>query len=183
MRVFTAVALPDYIKDELAAFRQTRIPTARWDHHDDFHLTLRFIGDVDTATYERYKAALAKVKAAPFELVLQGVGRFPPQVKRPPTVLWVGMQLTPELTDLQAKVTSILEAEGLGKDKHEGYSPHITLARLRTDHRLDELDRFLMAHAAFKTSAISVTEFVMYQRDPIPNGGNYRQIDKFPLKK
>ena len=182
MRVFTAVALPDSIKDELATFRQTRIPTARWDHHDDYHLTLRFIGDVDTATYERYKAALATVKAAPFELVLQGVGRFPPQVKRPPTVLWVGVQLTPELIELQAKATAVLEAVGLGKDKHEDYSPHITLARLRTDKRLDELDRFLTAHTAFRTEPIAVSEFVMYQRDPIPGGGNYRQIDKFPLK-
>jgi 2'-5' RNA ligase len=111
-------------------FQQTRIPTARWEHHDDFHLTLRFIAIWMLPSMNANKLALATVKVAPFEFVCYRVlVRFPPQEKRPPTVLWAGVQLTPELVDLQSKVTSILEAEGLDKDKHEGYSPHITLAR------------------------------------------------------
>src|SRR5258708_17408972 len=97
MRVFTAIALPQEIKDMLTAFRETRIPSARWDHHDDFHLTLRFIGDVDIATYKRYKSALAAVKASPFELVLERVGRFSLQQSRPPTILSFADMPTPAL--------------------------------------------------------------------------------------
>ncbi len=182
MRVFTAIALPQEIKDRLTAFRETRIPSARWDHHDDFHLTLRFIGDVDIATYKRYKSALAAVKASPFELVLERVGRFPLQERRPPTVLWVGVRATPALLELQQKISSVLEEQGLAKDKHEGYNPHITLARLRTDHQLEELDRFLHSQASFRTEPIPVSEFVMYQREPGSNAANYKQIDRFALE-
>src|SRR5689334_11029386 len=181
MRVFTAIALPWEVKDKLAAFRETRIPTARWEHRADFHLTLRFIGDTDTATYERYKSALESIKSAPFELVLDGVGRFPMQLKRPPTILWAGVRMTPTLSELQAKISAALEAQGLGKDRHEGYNPHITLARLRTDHQIEELDKFLESQTSFHTEPIPVSEFVMYQRDPVPNGPDYKQIAHFAL--
>ena len=77
MRIFTAIALPQTIKDSLKPLLGADIPSSRWVHPDDLHITLRFIGEVTEDELERYKRILATLSVTPFEITLRGLGRFP----------------------------------------------------------------------------------------------------------
>lgn len=182
MRIFTAVPLPAGIRAELAALTNAHIPTARWEGEPDFHLTLRFIGDVDAATCDRYTQALRAVRAAPFALTLRGVGRFPPQPTRPARVLWVGCQPSAALNSLQARVSAALDAQGLPPDRHSGYTPHITLARLNAENPLPQLEAYLRSHASFQTPPMTVSEFVVYETMRGADRSKYQALERFALQ-
>lgn len=181
MRIFTAIPLPPDTRAALAALTQARIPTARWEAELDFHITLRFIGDVDVPTCERYSAALRDVQAAPFMLALSGVGRFPPQPSRPARVLWAGAQPSSALGILQARISAALDAQGLPPDRHAGYTPHVTLARLNGERPLPQLDDFLRRHAAFRTPPAPITDFVIYESRQGDDGSKYQVVESYAL--
>jgi len=88
-RLFIAVDLPDTIKKNLEAMF-FGIPGARWVTHDQLHLTVRFIGEVEGTLFHDIKSALEEVSIAPFDLQLKGVGHFPP--RGAPRVIWIGLE-------------------------------------------------------------------------------------------
>jgi RNA 2',3'-cyclic 3'-phosphodiesterase len=182
MRLFVALALPQPVKDVLAALCQADIPAARWEHPADFHLTLRFIGDVDDAAYSRYSAALSAVEAAAFGLRLRGVGRFPPQSSRPARILWAGVEPSPELATLQARVSAALDAAGLPPDRHATYTPHITLARIGQTQTGTALDEFLQAHATLTSDTMQMSAFVLYNTARQADGTKFQAVRVYPLK-
>ena len=145
------------------------------------NLTLRFIGDVDEEGYARYVSALKTVQAPAFQMTLQGVGRFPTEPQRPPRVLWVGVASSPELIALEKAISSVLEANGLPKDKPQTYHPHMTVARFNHSHPSTELNEFLQQHASFKTDPIEVDAFILYQSTLMPHRAVYTEIERFGL--
>ena len=104
------------------------MPGARWVPGEQLHLTLRFIGDADDQSFRLIRAALATIKGRPFPLALEKVGHFPPS--RQPRVVWVGMDESRPLLELQAQVESSLQKAGVPPDDRK-FSPHITIARLK----------------------------------------------------
>ena len=75
IRLFVALALPAAIKAQLALL-SGGIPGAKWVPPENYHLTLRFIGEVESWRAEEVDEALANIRARPFELSLRGVGLF-----------------------------------------------------------------------------------------------------------
>jgi 2'-5' RNA ligase len=126
-RLFVAIDLPDEVKKEIAGI-SGNLPGARWVPDPQLHLTLRFIGDVDTGAFQAVKTALVLVSCLPFTLRLRGVGHFPPG--KQPRVLWVGMEESRPLQELQRRVEAALTAVGIAPDERR-FSPHITIARLK----------------------------------------------------
>jgi 2'-5' RNA ligase len=126
-RLFVAIDLPDMVKKEIADINGN-LPGARWVPGAQIHLTLRFIGDVDAATFQAVKTALALVSCLSFSLRLRGIGHFPP--KKQARVLWVGIEESRPLLELQERVEAALIATGIAPDERR-FSPHITIARLR----------------------------------------------------
>jgi 2'-5' RNA ligase len=178
MRLFAAVDLPTAVKHQLDALRAP-VPGARWVGHEQMHLTLFFIGE--TGRLPDIKAALDTVRAAPFDLLLTGVGRFPPGSRKPPRVLWAGIAPQPALLTLQAQVAAALTALGFPAEDR-AYSPHLTLARLKAERPLPEADRFLAAHAAFRAGPVRVESFVLYASDLTPQGARYTPQAVYPLR-
>lgn len=178
MRLFAAVDLPDSLKDRLDALRAP-VPGARWVNRHQMHLTLFFIGETDRV-YE-IETALELVRAAPFDLLLSGVGRFPPGDRRPPRVLWAGIAPQPALLALQAQVASALTALGFPAEDRP-YSPHLTLARVRAERPLPEAERFLQAHAGFRGGPVRVEAFTLYASDLTPQGARYTPQAVYPLR-
>lgn len=178
MRLFAAVDLPAAVKDQLDALRAP-IPGARWVGRQQMHLTLFFIGE--TARVADISAALAQVRAAPFDLLLSGVGRFPSGSRRPPRVLWVGVAPQPALLALQTRVAGALVALSCAAEDRP-YSPHLTLARLQAERPLPEADRFLTAHAGFRAGPVRVESFVLYASDLTPQGARYTPQAVYPLR-
>jgi 2'-5' RNA ligase len=178
MRLFVAIDLPDAVKDQLDAL-QTDVPGARWVKRPQMHLTLFFLGETDRLT--DIQAALAGIEARPFELTLTGVGRFPKRRKQPPRVLWAGIDAEPDLTQLHHQVTTILSEIGFEAEDRP-FSPHITLARLKTRDPLPEVDAFLSAQSAFRTPSIAITEFILFSSVLAPQGARYQREAVFALQ-
>src|SRR4051794_16389924 len=109
-RLFVAIDLPETVKSQLSLIT-VGIPGARWVPDDQFHLTLRFIGEVDGVLYRDIKKALFDVNVEPFWLAINGLGYFPPRGR--PNVLWGGVEKNDLLTRLRNKTESMLVQLGL----------------------------------------------------------------------
>lgn len=177
MRLFVAVDLPKTVKDRLGELKAD-IPTARWVRRQQMHLTLFFIGE--TEKNQAVKDVLAQVQCAPFQLSLKGVGRFPPRHRQAPRVLWVGVDAASTLGVLHQRVSEALSTIGFVSDSRP-FNPHITLARLKTQTPLPQVDRFLHDHAGFETPTIAINEFVLFSSTLTPDGAKYNCEAVFPL--
>lgn len=177
MRLFVAIPLPEAIITPLVAL-QTAIPTARWVGVEQMHLTLFFIGETEREA--AVKTALAAVQAAPFPLTLARVGRFPPGNRKPPRVLWAGIDSQPALHALQAQVTQALTGAGFTAEDR-AFNPHITLARLKAQQPLPEVDRFLAQHENLRLPAFTVEHFRLYASTLTPQGAVYDVRGVYPL--
>ena len=103
----------------------------RWTRPDNFHLTLKFLGDVPEEVLEDVGAALRDPCAghAPFEASLSGLGVFPSA--RRARVLWAGIGAgSEEVRALAADVDAALQPLGFGPEERP-YVPHATLGRVR----------------------------------------------------
>ena len=105
----------------------------RWVRPEGIHLTLKFMGDIQSEAAEQVLEALPSVAAEfmPFELAIKGLGAFP-NLRRP-RVLWAGVNGNLEvLSSLQQAVEDSVERLGLPKEQRH-FSPHLTLGRVRRD--------------------------------------------------
>ena len=94
------------------------------------HLTLRFLGEIPSATVNRVKEAMDSVKFQPFEVEFTGLGVFPNP--RRINVVWVGIKQGQEkLNDIFHQLEPKLRQIGLPPDD-KGFSPHMTLARVKS---------------------------------------------------
>ncbi|GGA47664.1 RNA 2',3'-cyclic phosphodiesterase [Paenibacillus physcomitrellae] len=131
-RVFVAVPLPDRIKQQLAAWcenQQSKLLFKKWVYHEDFHITVQFLGDIHPAKVPEIQHALSTAAAgiAPFRVKLAGTGIFGRPVQ--PRVLWAAVKEGREGLDrLHAAVTANLAPLGFIPEERP-YSPHVTLAR------------------------------------------------------
>ena len=137
-RLFVALELPALVKQHLLMLAGG-VPGARWLEEDQMHLTLRFIGEVDGAVMADVTAALSSVEAEPFEVMLAGVGHFPP--RGTPRTLWVGVVDNPKLMGLRTRIESALAGTGAGRDSRK-FFPHVALARLR-EPKMPKVAEFL----------------------------------------
>lgn len=177
IRLFVAVPLPDDVAEELLAM-QHGVPGARWRDDAQLHLTLRFIGEVDGARYRDIVGALARVRAAPFELSLRGTGFFPP--RGPVKVLWAGVGASEALDALQRSVDSAITRLGLPSDRRR-WTPHVTLARL-DGAPAPRIARFLSDHALYRSRTFTVDAFELHSSRLHPKGPVYELEQTFPLK-
>ena len=157
-RLFIAIDIPEVIKKDLAGFVK-ELPVARWVPSDQIHLTLRFIGEVGPRTFDAIKAALSGLSFRGFPLTLRGAGHFPPG-KRPPRVLWVGVEPSETLMQLQRDLELALIDAGIPPDERP-FSPHITLARLK-DAAPARVGSFEMRHSELAYPPYQVREVILY---------------------
>lgn len=156
-RLFVAIDLPEHIKDDISSTFMA-IPGTRWIEDAQLHLTLRFIGEVDNTITEKVALSLNSATVAPFNLVLKGVGHFPP--RREPRILWVGIADNPELTKLQNKIERAIISTGIAPDARK-FHPHITIARLN-GAPTEKVALFLSGHSLFKTEPFEISQYHLY---------------------
>ncbi|OPX43475.1 2'-5'-RNA ligase [Ruminiclostridium hungatei] len=130
MRVFFAIELEEEIKDYLFSMQQKLRKICNggnFTHKDNFHLTLRFMGEQSEEQLLSLKNALtaAASEAQSFELRLWGLGAFNKGSKK---IIWTGLEKSKELQGLYQSLETALEQEGYPREERS-YSPHITLAR------------------------------------------------------
>jgi 2'-5' RNA ligase len=150
LRLFIAIPIPEPVRDEIIRIQlelQPLVPhaAARWTRPDQFHLTLRFLGDVPVAGLEKLKESVNAVcrSAQPLQLRAEGVGFFPNP--HSPRVVWVGIDdQTGLLIDLQKRIETAVRPFA-AEPGAENFAGHATLGRLKNLKPSDT--RKLAAHA------------------------------------
>ncbi len=133
MRAFIAIDLPEEIKQKLREY-QKQLRGGRFSLTKDFHLTLKFLGDIDFEKSEEIKKRLQAVKFSPFSANISSIGYFPniSNIR----VIWVGIEPDIEAKMLQKEVDDSLN--GLFEIEKD-YKSHITLARVKFINNKNEL--------------------------------------------
>jgi 2'-5' RNA ligase len=157
IRLFVAIPFPSELRQRLATMCGG-VPGARWTDEDNFHLTLRFIGEVDEGTGRDILDALGQVRGDRFALTLGGIDQFGKGEKA--RVLWIGVDKNPALVRLRDRIESTLVRLGLEPEGRK-FTPHVTLARLNGAPG-DSLGAFVQAHHLVRLGPITVESFALF---------------------
>lgn len=175
LRLFVGIEFPPELKLRLSLL-QSGVAGAKWVDPGNFHLTLRFIGEVDEGAAADVDEALSRLKARPFSLQLAGTGTFGGDK---PRQLWVGVEREPALATLQGKIEQALMRAGLPPEPRK-FAPHVTLARLREPRRAD-IQLFLADHAQFRAEPLRVDRFSLIASYPTKAGSVYEDQADYEL--
>lgn len=158
LRLFVGLALPHELRTRLSGMILHRFPGAKWVPPQNYHLTLRFIGEVDNGRADDIDAGLSTIAARGFDLTLAGVGTF--ETRGRPHALWVGVERNAALEHLRAKVESAVVRAGCEPERRR-YQPHVTLARLDNPDPM-RLGEFLSLYGPFRAPAVPVERFTLF---------------------
>lgn len=174
-RLFTGVEIPPDVGQALASLRGG-LPGARWVDPENYHLTLRFIGDVDDMIAGEVASMLGRVKRGAFELRMDGLTSFGGRKPRAVVATVAGAQA---LAEVQAEHERLMQRIGLEPEGRK-YTPHVTLARLR-DSSSRDVAEYLSARGYFRTAAFQVSRFVLFSSRASTGGGPYIVEAAYPL--
>lgn len=188
MRLFIAIAIPEPVKARLET-AQTELrrvlpgASVRWARREQFHLTLKFLGEVAAARVEPLANALRNAcqPFAPLRLRLEGVGGFPNL--RWPRVLWAGVpDEAGRLAQLQAAVDGATR-DFTNEKKEPGFAGHVTLARIRDLNRA-EADALAERAAGMKQQPFgqwTVDQIKLMRSELSPQGARHTPLAIFTL--
>lgn len=138
---------------------------------ENWHLTLRFIGEVEEGKVKEIEDALSAVRFSPFEILLMGSGAFPSE--HSPNAIWIGGK-SPGCVDL---VTKIAEALAFLKLPHERFTIHLTVAR--APKRIADIEDFLNKHKEGTVCSFTADRFQLMKSKLTPVGAVYEVIKEF----
>ncbi len=152
----------------------------KWDSADKFHITLKFLGNVSSATLSKLSDALTRAIPAiqSFPLTYDRVGGFPDLVH--PRVVWVGAQTNEVLTALQKEVERLCEQFGFVREART-FHPHITLGRVKGSRNLARLTARAKS-ITFEPITTDCSEVLLIKSDLRATGSVYTTLKSFPLK-
>jgi 2'-5' RNA ligase len=175
-RLFTGLEIPADIAFALS-LKRGGLHGARWIDAENYHITLRFIGDVDNATAADVEASLERLaNSLPFTVRLTHLGGFG---GNKPHALYAGIELNDTLARLQAAHERLLQRIGLAPEGRK-YTPHVTLARLRGTAP-EEVARYLAMAGRFEPMEFPARRFVLYSSRDSVGGGPYVVEQSYPL--
>jgi 2'-5' RNA ligase len=184
MRLFLALNLPKKERQRIdraaRPLREEGLPV-RWTDLEKFHVTMKFLGEVRADRVAEIQGVLDRVAASirPFEATVNGFGAFP--TIRKPSVVWAGMEATPELRCLKQDLEWALADLGFEKETR-AFHPHLSLGRAQQRkgagafRGLDELMAELTLESRFKVRTV---ELMRSQRGK--DGARYTVLHKARL--
>lgn len=182
IRSFVAIQVPDLIGQSLGKLQAQLKGSSvdvRWVHPQNFHLTLRFLGDVEENELDTIKDKLCSVSVQhkPFSLNFSGVGGFPQEGRL--RVVWIGVGRGQfEINKLVEDIADSLQDANVKKDK-KGFFPHLTLGRVKGSPTTRPLRLLMEKNRGFFTPDFSVSSFVLYQSQLTPQGPLYKSMGEF----
>ena len=146
-RLFTGLEIPAEVGQTLSNLRGG-LPGARWIDPENYHVTLRFIGDIDGMSANEIASMLFRVNRKPFEVKLQGLMSFG---GRKPRAVVATIAPSKPLIELQAELERMMQRIGLDPEGRK-FIPHVTLARLHDASDRDVAD-YLSLRGYFPSKA------------------------------
>ena len=175
-RLFTGIEVPPEVAF-LLSLKRGGLPGARWIDRENYHITLRFIGDVDRITANEVVDSLDRfAMSEAFSVRLDHLGVFGGDK---PRALYAGVENNTALHHLQAAQERVLQRLGLAPDGRR-FVPHVSLARLKGTSALD-MAQFIAAGGQFQPLSFEVRRFVLYSSRDSVGGGPYRVEETYPL--
>jgi len=188
LRLFVAIPIPEPVRDEIIRVQQELQPlvpraVARWARSDQFHLTLRFLGDVLADGVEDLKQSVNAVcrNARPLSLRAEGVGFFPNL--RSPRVVWVGINdRAGRLVDLQKQIEAAVGPFS-PEPGEKNFTGHATLGRLKNPRPADIRDLASRAQSLEKRlfGEWTAHEIEIIRSELSPAGARYTSLAAFRL--
>ena len=166
-RLFTGIELPKDIVRRLSILR-AGLNGACWADPENYHITMRFAGDMPDAQASHFADALAEIHFDSFEIELNGLGSFG---GNKPRSLWAAVKPSPSLALLQKAHERAARIAGLPPETRN-FVPHITLARLRNVSPFAAAE-YLGRHGGFFAAPFTVSRFVLFSSRPNQGGGPY----------
>lgn len=176
MRLFIGIPMPEMVVERLSSLA-CGLSGARWVPPENYHLTLRFLGEVDEGTAQDVDEALDHVTGPGFPLTLSGLGSFGKGHKQ--HALWAGVADSQPLLHLQARVESALVRAGLPVEERK-FSPHVTLAYLQETPPA-KLAAYMGANGLLQAGPFTVDRYCLYESVLGRSGPAYHILQDYPL--
>lgn len=151
----------------------------RWVPSDHWHLTLKFLGDVDTAVLPRLSEAIRESAAQVpvFEFAARGLFPFPSG--RKPRIVAAGIEDPDrQLERLHLELEDRMQAFGI-RPEGRGFNAHLTLGRVQGF--ADRLWKTLKQYEAKPFGTVRVTAVTLYKSDLLPQGARYTKLAEFNM--
>lgn len=175
-RLFAALELPHHAVMQLSLLRGG-LPGARFIDPENYHLTLRFMGDLENHVADEIVAGLDRVKRSAFSFGIDGLGVFG---GKKPHSIFATPAPCPELFALHEEIDRICHRLGLAPDSRK-FTPHVTIARLRNVSP-ENVAKYLSERGGFYIPPLKINEFaLMSSRDSI-GGGPYIREERYDLE-
>jgi len=180
LRAFLAADVGEAARRALGAAaerlaREVRGREVRWARPETYHLTLRFLGEIDAERTAPLARAVAEAVAAlaPFELRLREVVAFPSP--RRPQVIAATVEPEAPLVELARAVEAAVVRAGFPADER-AFRPHLTLGRVR-----DRAHPAVATAGPLEPAPFRVTEVVLYRSELSPEGALHTPVERMPL--
>jgi 2'-5' RNA ligase len=174
-RLFTALEVPGHICQRLSLLRGG-IPSARWIDVENYHITLRFIGDVDDAFARDAANALSMISRPELTITLDQLDSFGGDK---PRAIVAKVRADKALLEMQAEQERLLRRLGAPPEQRK-YVPHVTLARLRGASP-GSVAAYFGARGFFPSLNFAAEKFVLYSSRQSGGGGPYIIEAEYPL--
>jgi len=176
-RLFAGLEIPPHVRSVLAGL-SGGLPGARWVEPSDYHITLRFIGDIGNRMANDIDSMLSDISRAPLSIRLSGLSSFGGDK---PHSVFMSVEASRPLMDLQGEIERLVRGCGAPAEKRR-FQPHVTLARLRGASPLDVAD-YLSMRGFFPPQSFAVDRFVLFSARASVGGGPYRIETTYPLRR
>ena len=176
MRLFVALDLPFPLRERLHRLTGG-LPGARWIPPQNYHLTLRFLGEMPGHRAEEVDLALAALRGRALTLQMQGVNVFEKAGR--PITLYAAVERNPQLEHLQNKIETALQRIGFEPERRR-FNPHVSLARL-DNAPPDKLVGWLQAHTLLRADPVPVTHFTLFSSRLGKDQAVYEAEIEYPL--
>ncbi len=184
VRAFLAIEIAPDTRNRITAMIERlkpRIAGVSWVAPHNFHLTLKFLGDIDESDIEPIGAVLTDA-LRPFPRCIinaKGLGVFPGL--RRPRVLWVGLDGQP-LIALAAKVEEAVTGLGFAPEERP-FRPHLTIGRVRHANRIERtIEQELRHWTEHEFGASPVGEVILFKSDLGSGGARYTRLRVIALQ-
>ncbi len=174
-RLFVGLEIPREVGQTLSLLRGG-LPGARWIDPENYHITLRFIGDIDDRLAHEIALLLDGVKRRSFEVRFGELSAFG---GRKPRAIVVGVEPIQPLVELQSELERLMQRLGLEPEGRK-FTPHVTLARLRDVSSRDVAD-YLSTRGPLFDASFRVSRFVLFSARASVGGGPYVVEADYPL--
>lgn len=140
----------------------------------NIHVTMRFLGNIRPDKVEETYEEMKKIQFTPFDFTIKGIGVFPNfQYLR---VIWAGIaDGAKKMQDIFDQLEPRLRKLGFPPDR-KGFNPHLTIARVRSGRKKDELAKYIKEKANREFGTVTAKCLRLKRSDLTPEGPTYSTL-------